>query len=554
MKKISLMVALALSGLIFTQCDAPAPKEEVTEQNVLTPTENVNERLLAYADVPLTSDISHLSDNQKKMVSILFEVADIMENIYWKQTIMEDKDAFLAKIKDENAKKFAMINYGPWDRLNGNIAFFQEVEEKPLGANFYPLDMTKEEFEALEDENKTSLYTLIRRGKDGQLESVWYHDAYAKEVKKAAKLLKEAAELAEDEGFKKYLNLRAEALLTDDYYPSDLAWVEMRNNKVDFVVGPIENYEDQLYGYKAAHQAYILIKDIEWSKKLSKYAAMLPDLQKKLPVDAEYKKEVPGSDADINAYDAVYYAGDCNAGGKTIAINLPNDERVHLAMGSRKLQLKNAMKAKFDQIVVPIADLLITPEQRKYIKFNAFFENTMFHEVGHAMGVKNTINGKGTARHALKETYSAIEEGKADIMGLWLVTKLYESGDLTEGELMDNYVTFMAGIFRSVRFGVASAHGKANMLRYYYFKEHGAFVRNEDGTFTVDFEKMKEATANLMQKILKIQGDGDYEAAKAWLAKDAVITEDFHQVLDEIGNAGIPVDIVYTQGPKVLGL
>ncbi len=556
MRKISLLAVLVISGLIFTQCDCPftPDKEKKSETKSLTATKAVAERLPIYAPVELTSDISHLSDNQKEVLRMLFQVADIMQDIFWKQAILEDKDVFFAKIDNEDAKKFAQINYGPWDRLNGNLSFFEQIGEKPKGANFYPVDMTKEEFEAFEDENKTSLYTLIRRDEQGKLRTVWYHEAYAEHVKKAADLLKKAADLSEDEGFKKYLNLRAEALLTDDYYPSDLAWMEMRDNMIDFVAGPIENYEDALYGYKAAHESFILIKDMEWSKKLAKYASMLPDLQKKLPVEAEYKKEVPGSDADINAYDVVYYAGDCNAGSKTIAINLPNDERVHLAMGSRKLQLKNAMKAKFDQIVVPISNLIITPEQRKYVKFNAFFENTMFHEVGHAMGVKNTINGKGTSRHALKETYSAIEEGKADIMGLWLVTQLYESGDLTEGEVMDNYVTFMAGIFRSVRFGAASAHGKANMLRYYYFKEHGAFVKNDDGTFTVNFEKMKEATVGIMQKILKLQGDGNYEATKAWLEKDAVITDDFKQVLDEINNAGIPVDITYIQGPKQLGL
>ncbi|MBN2667826.1 MAG: Zn-dependent hydrolase [Bacteroidales bacterium] len=556
MKRIILTVAgLATLALTLTQCNCPAdPKTEEVKQDTLKPTAVVNDRLNSFANVNLTSDISHLSDNQKKMLPLLFQVADLMNEIYWQQAYTEDKDVFLSKIFDEKAKAFAIINYGPWDRLNGNQSFFEGIGEKPAGANFYPLDMTKEEFEAFNDSNKTSLYTLIRRDEQGKLRTVWYHDAYAEKVQKAANLMKQAAELAEDEGFKKYLIARAEALLTDDYYSSDLAWMEMRSNIIDFVVGPIENYEDALYGYKAANESFILLKDIDWSKKLSKFSAMLPDLQAKLPIEEEYKKEVPGADADMNAYDVVYYAGDCNAGSKTIAINLPNDERIHTMMGSRKLQLKNAMKAKFDKILVPISEIVITPEQRQHIKFTAFFENTMFHEVGHAMGIKKTLDGTQTAREALKEVYSSLEEGKADIMGLWLVTQLYEMGELTEGEVMDNYVTFMAGIFRSVRFGAASSHGKANAMRYYYFKERGAFTINEDGTYTVNFEKMKEASIAIMLDILHIQGDGNYDKAKTWVEKDGIVTEDFQKVLDKINSAGIPVDVTYTQGPKQLGL
>jgi hypothetical protein len=309
-----------------------------------------------------------------------------------------------------------------------------------------------------------------------------------------------------------------------------------------------------LYGYKAAFESFILIKDLAWSERLAKYAAMLPDLQRNLPVKDEYKKDVPGTDADLNAYDVIYYAGDCNAGSKTIAINLPNDEEVHLKSGSRKLQLKNAMQAKFDKILVPISEMLIDESQRKHVTFNAFFSNTMFHEVSHAMGVKNTINGKGPARTALKEQYSAIEEGKADIMGLYLVTKLFEMGELTEGDIMDYYVTFFAGIFRSSRFGAASAHGKANMIRFNYFEENGAFTRNNDGTYTVNFEKTKEAMISIMQKILYLQGDGDYEAAKEWVSTEGVIKEQLQADLDRLNDAGIPVDIIFEQGKKQVGL
>lgn len=513
---------------------------------------DVAQRLSTYAPVTLTADISHLSDKEKQMLPLLFEVASIMDDIFWQQTI-GDKNTFLSAIKDESTRKFAEINYGPWDRLNGNKSFISEIGEKPLGSNLYPVDITKEEFEALQNPDKSSLYTLIRRNEDSTLRVVWYHEAYASKVQKAAELLKQAAALAEDAGLKKYLELRAEALLTDKYQESDFAWMDMKTSNIDFVVGPIENYEDALNGIKAAQEAYVLIKDVEWSKKLAHFASLLPELQKGLPVDQKYKNEIPGSDADLNAYDVVYYAGDCNAGSKTIAINLPNDEEVQLKKGSRKLQLKNAMKAKFDQILVPISNVLIDESQRKYIKFDAFFANTMFHEVAHGLGIKNTLDGKGTVREALKEQYSAIEEAKADILGLYMVTKLYEMGELNEGEVMDNYVTFMAGIFRSVRFGAASAHGKANMLTFSYFTDNKAFDYN-NGTYLVNFENMKTAVEGLGGMILQMQGDADYNGVKELIATKSVIPNNLQMDLDKLKDADIPVDIVFNQGKSAMGL
>ena len=560
--KIFLLIASIVIGVITISCQQEESCKKYNDKQTLIPSkkafeassaEYVNERLAIYAPFELTADISHLSEKEVEIVGILYKGARIMDGLFWQQAIGGKAD-FIPAIADKNTKRFARINYGPWDRLNNNKPFIAGVGEKPRGANFYPADMTKEEFETFDDPNKTSLYTLIRRDENGSLKTVWYHEAYSCELHEASGLLKEAAALAEDPGLKKYLELRAEALVSDNYQPSDFAWMEMQNTNIDFVVGAIENYEDALFGYKAAYESFILLKDVEWSKKLAKFSAMLPDLQKGLPVDDEYKKDVPGSKADMNAYDVIYYAGDCNAGSKTIAINLPNDEEVHVKYGSRKLQLKNAMKAKFDKILLPISELLIDPDQRKYVTFTAFFENTMFHEVGHAMGIKNTLNGKGTAREALKEQYSAIEEGKADIMGLYLVTKLYEMGELTEGEVMDNYVTFFAGIFRSSRFGAASSHGKANMMRFNYFKEQEVFTINEDGTYTVNFEKMQIAMVSLMQKILLIQGNGDYEAAKAWVEEAAMIPPDLQADLSRLNSSNIPVDITFRQGPTSIGL
>ncbi len=507
-----------------------------------------------FVEVELKTDISHLSENEKKMLPLFFEAAKIMDEIFWMQAY-GDKDELLSKIQDKATRDFIKINYGPWEKLNNNQPFVEGFNAKPLGANLYPADMTKEEFDAFESKDKTSQYTILRRNEEGKLITIPYSIAYKQQYEKAATLLHQAAELAEDENLKNYLNLRAEALLTDNYQPSDMAWMDMKNNNIDFVVGPIENYEDALFNYKAANEAYILIKDLEWSNKLSRFAALLPALQESLPVETKYKTEVPGSDSDLGVYDVIYYAGDCNSGSKTIAINLPNDPEVHLAKGSRKLQLKNSMRYKFDKILVPISKMLIDSAQQQHIKFNAFFENTMFHEVGHGLGINNTINNKGTVRDALLECYTPIEENKADILGLYIVTKLTEMGELEGKDLMDNYVTFMSGIFRSVRFGAASSHGKSNMISFYYFQEQEAFTRDsKSGTYKVNFEKMTQAVSSLANKILLIQGNGDYDEAIALLKSKGFVQEELQLDLNKVNNSGIPVDIRFKQGPEYLGL
>lgn len=506
-----------------------------------------------FVEVELSADLSHLSENQKELLRLLFQVADIIEDIYWAQ-VFPDRDAALASMMDENITRFFKINYGPWERLNGNLPYLSGYGPKPKGSGFYPADMSMEEFEELDDPGKTSLYTLITRNQDASLKVVPYHEAYAEEVQKASDLLLQAAELAEDEGFKKYLELRAEALLSDDYYPSDLAWMDMKDNDIDMVVGPIENYEDALFNYKAAHESFILIKDKSWSEKLAHINAVLPDMQRSLPVPELYKQEVPGSDSDLGAYDVIYYSGDCNAGSKTIAINLPNDERVHASKGSRKLQLKNAIRYKFEEILLPISNVLIAEEQREHVTFDAFFENVMYHEVAHGLGLNQTINGKGTVRSALKEQYSALEEGKADILGLFLITRMYERGMLGERDLMDTYVTYMASIFRKVRFGAASSHGKANMIRFYYFQEMGAFSRDLNGTYSINFDAMQRAMNDLSNLILTTQGEGDYELARKLVEEKGFIRDELQSDLDRLKVLNIPVDIVFKQGPEIVGL
>ncbi|GAB3028466.1 hypothetical protein GCM10027285_08470 [Oleiagrimonas citrea] len=511
-----------------------------------------------YATVKLTADLSHLDAKQKKMVGLLIQAADQMNPIYWKQSVA-NADALRARIHDDATRELFDINYGPWDRLNADHPFVAGVGPRPPGAQFYPADMTKAEFDKSPLKDKTSLYTLLRpvlhREDTGELVTVPYHVAYKPQLDKAADLLRQASTLAEDPGFAKYLKMRADALQTDDYQPSDFAWMDMKNNPVDIVIGPIETYEDQLFGYKAAYESYVLIKDQAWSEKLKRFAKYLPQLQRDLPVPAKYKAEKPGSDADLNAYFAVYYAGDANVGAKTIAINLPNDEQVQLKKGTRRLQLENVMQAKFDKIMKPIAATLIAKDQLDHVTFDAFFQNTMFHEVAHGLGIKNTLDGKGTVRKALKEYASSFEEGKADILGLYMVRKLGEMGELDKSKLMDNYVTFLAGMLRSVRFGATDAHAQANMLRFNYFLKHGAITRDADtGRYRVHFDKMTQAMTALTTRILTLQGDGDYADAKKMGDAMGVVGPQLASDLKRLDQADIPVDIRFEQGAKVLGL
>ena len=515
---------------------------------------DIQDRLDNYTTFRLQADLDSLTAKQRQMLPLLIEAADIMDGLF-KRHAHGDMTELLSSIDDPALRRYVEINYGPWDRLAGNEPFVDGVGPKPLGAGFYPADMTKEEFDAAaasspdNGEALRGLYTLVRRDDAGGLTTVPYREAFGDALRIAADKLRQAAELAEDSGLKRYLALRAEALVTDDYQPSDFAWMEMKDNTIDIVIGPIETYEDRLFGYKASFEAYVLIKDKQWSERLEKYTQFLPELQQGLPVPEAYKQETPGADSDLNAYDVIYYAGDCNAGSKTIAINLPNDEEVQLKMGARRLQLKNAMRAKFDKILVPITDILIAEDQRKHVSFDAFFANTMFHEVAHGLGIKTTLNGQGTVREAMKEHASALEEGKADILGLYMVTKLHAQGEMGEADLMDNYVTFLAGIFRSIRFGAASAHGVSNLLRFHFFQQAEAFSRDEEtGAYRVQFEKMEQAVGALSRKILMLQGDGDYDGAKSFVEDMGSIGLGLQADLDRLETAGIPVDVVFEQG------
>ena len=504
-----------------------------------------------FAPVELKSDLaSGLNDKEKELVKIFFQIGKITDDLFWKQTF-GDK-SLLDTISDNYAKDFAMIHYGVWDRLDNNKPFIEGYGEKLPMCNYYPHDITLEEFNAFEDENKDSWYTVIRRNDDGSLKSVWYHEEYAEEIGQICALLEKAVALAENPGLKNYLEKRIEAFKTDDYLASDLAWMDMKDSKIDFVTGPIESYDDKFRETKTSYESFILLKDEERSKDLAKFVSMLPALQKELPCAPEYKTFVPGTSSDLNVYDVVFYAGDCNAGSKTIAINLPNDDRVHALKGTRRLQLRNSMKAKFDKILMPIGELIVTPEQQKYLNFDAFFWNVTFHEVAHGLGVKQTINGKGSVDAAMGTEKTSWEEAKADILGLFMVTKLVEMGEITNITSEDAIATYIAGILRSVRFGAASSHGKANMMCFNYMEKAGAFTRDDKGQYVIDFEKAKEAMNGWAALILKTQGDGDVEFATKYRAENGNITPALQADIDKINNAGIPRDILFIQGVDVL--
>ncbi len=487
------------------------------------------------------------------MLGLLIDAGRIMDDLFWRQSY-GDPEPLLASVQDADVRAFVELNYGPWDRLDGNRPFLAGYAEKPPGAQFYPEDMTRAEFEAWNNPDKRNPYSEVRRLESGGLLLVPYSAAYREPLTQAAKLLREAADLAESKAFAKYLRLRAEALMTGDYRPSDMAWLDVRDNDIELVIGPIESYEDRLFGIRTAFEAFVLRKDRDWSQRLARFAGLLPALQRGLPVPDAYKAEEPGTDADLNAYDAIYYAGDANAGAKTIAINLPNDEQVQLEKGTRRLQLKNTMRAKFDHILVPIADLLIDESQLEHITFDAFFANVMFHEVAHGLGIKFTVDGEQSVREALGEHQSAIEEGKADVLGLHMIGQLIDM-DEWDGARRDHQVTFLAGIFRSVRFGASSAHGRANMVAFNYFLEQGAFERDEEtGRYLIDFDAFGEAVNGLSTRILTLQGDGDYEATGAFLEQYGEMPDFLAEDLARAGEAGIPVDIRLIQGKDVAGL
>ena len=519
----------------------------MTAQESKTKAPSANGKSSTYAPYQLSADLSHLTPSERELIPIFIEIADIMDDLFWKQTY-GDKEKLMDMIDDPDTRTYAEINYGPWDRLNDNKSFVKGYGDKPDVCRYYPQDMTQKEFEFCKDPNKNSLYTVLRRDSKGNLIVRWYHEEYKAEIGRVCELLDKAIAITDNKEMKKYLVERKKAFETDDYFESDLAWMDMKNSNIDFVVGPIENYDDKFMEAKASYEAFVLVKDLERSKQLAHFVKMLPDIQKILPCDPKYKTFVPGTESDLNVYNAIYYAGDCNAGSKTIAINLPNDDRVQAQKGARRLQLRNSMQAKFDKIMLPIGKIVLNPKQMENLKFDAFFWNVTFHEVGHGLGIKETVNKKGSVDDAMKTEKTSWEEAKADILGLFIVCHLIDNKEITNITKEDAITTFIAGLFRSVRFGSASSHGKANMMCYNVMKEQGAFTRDANGLYTINYEKAEKAIRYWADLILKTQGEGDFDFAKKFREKNGVMTPELQMDINRINEAGIPRDIRFKQG------
>lgn len=544
-------------GIFLTSCgndNNDQNQQNLIVDTVKAPKLTVPERVKEYATITLGTDISKLSEKEKQMIPLLISACKIMDEIFWLQAF-GPKDSLFSKLNNDDEKKLCEINYGPWDRLNDNEPFIENYGKKPIGAGFYPSDIKYLPFIDMKFEDKLSMFTVIKRADDGSLYTQPYKVAYELYLEKAADYLKQAAGFSEDKQFADFLKMRAEAFLSDDYYKSDLSWMDLTNNKIELIIGPIESEEDRFINTKTTYEAFLLIKDHEWSEKLKGYSSMVPEIKNQLGLDDKYKSQIVFTKADIGVFDAIYYGGYANAGAKSISINHPKDGRILMEKGNKKMQFKNAMQAKFDKIMKPISDILISENERPNVKFDAFFINNLTYEMADAIVVKTTVNNKGPVKDALKDYFPTMNSLKADILNLFLLTKLHEKGVIKEVELLDNYVIFMANVLRSVRFGATYSQGSSNIICFNALQEMGAFSREEKtGTYSVNFEKMKDAINNFSSTIMKILTEGDYDAAKELIEGKGNMLPQLQKDITRISSAGIPTDIVFEQGTEVLGL
>ena len=509
-----------------------------------------------FAPVTLKYDTSALSSGDRKALPKLVEAARVLNHLFLDQVWSGNRELYAKLLQDTTPLGKARLHYfwlnkGPWSDLDDHAAFVPGVPaRKPAGANFYPPDMTREEFEAWVTalpaparEQAVGFFTVIRRNADKQLSLVPYNQEYAADLKKAAGLLREAAALTGNASLRKFLSLRADAFLSNDYYASDLAWMDL-DAPLDITIGPYETYNDELFGYKAGFEAYIAIRDEAETNKLKTVAAHLQEVENNLPLDARYRNSKLGALAPIRVVNEVYAAGDGAHSVRTAAFNLPNDERVISQKGSARIMLKNIQEAKFASTLIPIAARVLAPGAREDLSFNYFFTHILAHELSHGIG-PHQIQAAGratTPRQELKELYSAIEEAKADITGLFMLEYLFDH-KLMDGPNYERplYTTYLASAFRSVRFGVTEAHGKGMALQFNYLLDKGAFTVGADGTFAVDVPKMKSAVRDLTHELLTIEAEGNYASAKKMLDTLAVIRPAMQRALD--GLKDLPTDI-----------
>lgn len=544
MKLISVLVLIAL--IVTSGCEVP-------EKNVSGEKEMLKNILAKFVPTEIKYDTTLINDRQKKVVENLYFASKVMDEIFLRQVYSKNEEIqhLLSNPADEvDSLKLQLFNimFGPFNRLDHDKPFIGN-EEKPAGANFYPEDMTKEEFSEWlknhpEDENSfTSEFTIIRR-ENGNLVAIPYNIAYKDKLSEAARYLREAAKYSDNQSLKKYLQLRADAFETNDYFESDMAWMDLKDNLIEIVIGPYEVYEDALFNYKAAFESFLTIKDPEESSKLAKFASYLDEMEANLPIEEKYKNKRRGSESPIVVANEIFSAGDTKAGVQTLAFNLPNDERVREAKGSKKVMLKNVHEAKFEKLLKPIAEIVLDPEQMDYVTFDGFFNHTLMHEMSHGVGPGViTVNGVETeVKKELKETYSTLEECKADILGMYNNMLMIKKGIYPAEFEKGMWVTFLAGTFRSVRFGINEAHGGGNAIIYNYLLEKGAYIFDpETEKVKVNFEKVYPALEELANLVLMIQAKGDYAAAKKLISEYAVNSESMELLRNKLEE--LPVDI-----------
>ncbi len=547
-------------GTAMTDKDQPgagAPEDVAVEevQSQFKAWQRVEEQLAKLKQVKLKWNKALLDDTQKEMLRKLIEAAGVMDELFLRQVALRNTQisADLEASKDPKAeviRHYFNINFGPYDRLEEMRPFINVPYRFP-GATFYPMNMKKDEFTKWVEEHPKdkkafeSNFTIITRDAEGGgLKAVPYSEHYKEHLEKAAELLKAAASLSESKSLAKFLRSRAKAFLSNDYYASDLDWMDVKDNLLDVTIGPYETYEDALFGYKAAFEAFICLKDPEASEKLGTIKGYIPEMEAALPMDEEYKKAGAKKETPIVVVDVIYTAGDAKAGIQSIAFNLPNDERVRDKKGSKKVMLRNLINAKYEGILVPISKMVVHPEQQANIDEDEFFNHVLLHEISHGIGPGFiTKEGQKTeVRLELKETYSTIEETKADVLGMTNSVFLQEKGFYPEGTDRRMWVTFLASVFRSIRFGIDEAHGKANVIILNYLLEKGGYEYDQGtGTFKVNFEKVGAAATDLARELLTIEAKGDYEGARNLIEKYGVLTDVQEGVIAKV--EGIPVDI-----------
>lgn len=565
---------LVLSAASAQTKSAPATKREKSMEQFPGVTE-LNKMSSRFAATEMKVDTSSLTEGDKKVLAKLIAAARTIDDIFMEQYWSGDH-AVLAKLQKDTSplgeaqREYFWINKSPWSALDGNKAFLSGApKEKPAAANFYPEKMTKEQFESwvktlpeAERKEATGFYTIIRSNKDGKLSYIPFSFAYKAKLDRAGRLLREAASLTDNKTLKSFLTTRADAFSSNDYYTSDVAWMDL-DAPLDITIGPYETYNDEVFGYKASYEAYVNLRDDKETNKVAAFSKHLQEIEDNLPIEKQYRNPKLGAAAPIRVVNEVFGAGDGNHGVQTAAYNLPNDERVTTERGTKRVMLKNVQEAKFDKTLVPIASKVLARDEQADLSFDWFFTHILAHELSHGLGPHQiTVNGQKTSpREELKELYSAIEEAKADALGLYSLQYMIDHRDAMglQGVLPSGgddekklYTTYLASSFRSLRFGLHEAHGKGMALQVNYLLDKGGFVVRPDGTFAVDYAKIKDAARDLTHDLLMVEAKGDYDGAKKMLDL-AVIRPDFQKALD--GLTEIPTDIrpVFVTADQVAG-